>query len=133
LSYCWFRRVWTPTRLKGTGAVVRTFTATTSTGVDRRGVPHRDALRTIGVALVSTVLCAVLAVPLALYMAKDRVAPRVRLALVVAVTHRCGQLPGQGVRWRMLFSRRALAWATGYSRLRLIATVVTLTYLCCRT
>jgi putative spermidine/putrescine transport system permease protein len=42
-------------------------------------------VRTVLVALAVTVICAVLAVPLAFYMAKIA-SPRVRLALVVAVT-----------------------------------------------
>src|SRR4029453_6218558 len=42
-------------------------------------------VRTVLIALTVTIVCAVLAVPLALYMAKVA-SPRVRLALVVAVT-----------------------------------------------
>jgi putative spermidine/putrescine transport system permease protein len=114
-----------------TGAVVRTFTADNITRVLTDEVFRTVTLRTIGVALVVTVLCAVLAVPLALYMAKIA-SPRVRLALVVAVTTPLwASYLVKAYAWRMLFSPAGpLAWATGYSPgYGLIATVVTLTYL----
>ncbi|MDT5106073.1 MAG: putative spermidine/putrescine transport system permease protein [Mycobacterium sp.] len=114
-----------------TGAVVRTFTADNITRVLTDEVFRTVTLRTIGVALVVTVFCAVLAVPLALYMAKIA-SPRVRLALVVAVTTPLwASYLVKAYAWRMLFSPAGpLAWATGYSPgYGLIATVVTLTYL----
>ena len=68
-----------------TGAVVHTFTSDNIVRVvDRRRVPHGH-VRTVAVAAAVTVICAALAVPLAFYMAKIA-SPRVRLALVVAVT-----------------------------------------------
>jgi len=114
-----------------TGAVVRTVTTDNITRVLTDEVFRTVTLRTVGVALVVTVLCAVLAVPLALYMAKIA-SPRVRLALVVAVTTPLwASYLVKAYAWRMLFSPEGpLAWATGYSPgYGLIATVVTLTYL----
>jgi putative spermidine/putrescine transport system permease protein len=114
-----------------TGAVVRTFTGDNIARVLTDEVFRTVTLRTIGVAVVVTVLCAVLAVPLALYMAKIA-SPRMRLALVVAVTTPLwASYLVKAYAWRMLFSPAGpLAWATGYSPgYGLIATVVTLTYL----
>jgi putative spermidine/putrescine transport system permease protein len=114
-----------------TGAVVHTVTGDNVTRVLTDEVFRTVTLRTVGVALVVTVLCAVLAVPLALYMAKIA-SPRMRLALVVAVTTPLwASYLVKAYAWRMLFSPAGpLAWATGYSPgYGLIATVVTLTYL----
>jgi putative spermidine/putrescine transport system permease protein len=112
-----------------TGAVVHTVTGDNITRVLTDEVFRTVTLRTV--ALVVTVLCAVLAVPLALYMAKIA-SPRMRLALVVAVTTPLwASYLVKAYAWRMLFSPAGpLAWATGYSPgYGLIATVVTLTYL----
>ena len=82
-------------------------------------------------ALVVTVLCAVLAVPLAFYMAKVA-SPRMRLALVVAVTTPLwASYLVKAYAWRMLLSPEGpLSWATGYTPgYGLTATVITLTYL----
>src|SRR6218665_1142401 len=68
-----------------TGAVVRTFTGDNIVRVLTDPVFRTATLRTVGVALAVTLICAVLAVPLALYMAK-LASPRARLALIVAVT-----------------------------------------------
>jgi putative spermidine/putrescine transport system permease protein len=114
-----------------TGAVVRSFTGDNIARVLTDEVFRTVTLRTVGVALLVTVLCAVLAVPLALYMAKIA-SPRVRLALVVAVTTPLwASYLVKAYAWRMLLSPEGpLSWATGYSPgYGLIATVVTLTYL----
>jgi putative spermidine/putrescine transport system permease protein len=114
-----------------TGAVVRTFTGDNVARVLTDEVFRTVTLRTVGVALVVTVLCAVLAVPLALYMAKVA-SPPVRLALVVAVTTPLwASYLVKAYAWRMLLSPEGpLAWASGYSPgYGLIATVLTLTYL----
>jgi putative spermidine/putrescine transport system permease protein len=114
-----------------TGAVVHTVTGDNITRVLTDEVFRTVTLRTVGVALAVTVLCAVLAVPLALYMAKIA-SPRMRLALVVAVTTPLwASYLVKAYAWRMLFSPAGpLAWATGYSPgYGLIATIVTLTYL----
>jgi putative spermidine/putrescine transport system permease protein len=114
-----------------TGAVVRNLTGDNVTRVLTDEVFRTVTLRTVGMALVVTVLCTVLAVPLALYMAKIA-SPRVRLALVVAVTTPLwASYLVKAYAWRMLFSPEGpLSWASGYSPgYGLIATVVTLTYL----
>ena len=74
-----------------TGSVVRTFTGDNIVRVLTDAVFRTATLRTVGIALTVTVICALLAVPLALYMAKVA-SPRVRLMLVVAVTTRCGRV-----------------------------------------
>ena len=53
-----------------TGVVVRTFTTDNLVRVATSEVFRTTTLRTVGVALTVTVVCAALAVPLALYMAK---------------------------------------------------------------
>ncbi len=114
-----------------TGAVVRTFTTDNLVRVATSEVFRTTTLRTVGVALTVTVVCAVLAVPLALYMAKVA-SPAVRVALVVAVTTPLwASYLVKAYAWRMLLSPEGpMNWATGYSPgYGLTATVVTLTYL----
>jgi putative spermidine/putrescine transport system permease protein len=114
-----------------TGAVVRTFTSDNIVRVFTDAVFRTATLRTIGVALTVTALCIVLAVPLALYMAKIA-SPAIRLALVVAVTTPLwASYLVKAYAWRMLLSPEGpLSWATGYSPgYGLVATVITLTYL----
>jgi putative spermidine/putrescine transport system permease protein len=114
-----------------TGAVVHTFTSDNIVRVLTEPVFRIATVRTVTVALVVTVLCMVLAVPLAFYMAKVA-SPRVRLALVVAVTTPLwASYLVKAYAWRMLLSPEGpMSWATGYSPgYGLTATVVTLTYL----
>ncbi|MCV7290580.1 ABC transporter permease [Mycolicibacterium wolinskyi] len=114
-----------------TGAVVRTFTGDNIVRVLTDDVFRTAALRTVGVALTVTVVCAVLAVPIALYMAKVAT-PRLRLMLVIAVTTPLwASYLVKAYAWRMLLSPEGpLTWATGYTPgYGLIATVITLTYL----
>lgn len=114
-----------------TGAVVRTFTMDNLVRVATSEVFRTTTLRTVGVALTVTVVCAVLAVPLALYMAKVA-SPAVRVALVVAVTTPLwASYLVKAYAWRMLLSPEGpMHWAIGYSPgYGLIATVITLTYL----
>jgi len=114
-----------------TGAVVRTFTTDNLVRVVTSEVFRTTTLRTVGVALLVTVVCAVLAVPLALYMAKVA-SPAMRVALVVAVTTPLwASYLVKAYAWRMLLSPEGpLHWATGYSPgYGLAATVITLTYL----
>jgi putative spermidine/putrescine transport system permease protein len=88
-------------------------------------------VRTVGVALVVTVLCAILAVPMAFFMAKVA-SPRTRLMLVVAVTTPLwASYLVKAYAWRMLLSPEGpMAWSTGYSPgYGLTATILTLTYL----
>lgn len=114
-----------------TGAVVHNFTTDNVVRVFTDAVFRTATVRTVGVALTVTVICAVLATPLALYMAKIA-SPGVRLALVVAVTTPLwASYLVKAYAWRMLLSPEGpLAWATGYSPgYGLVATIVTLTYL----
>jgi len=114
-----------------TGAVVHSFTTDNVVRVATEEVFRTATVRTVLIALTVTVICAVLAVPLALYMAKVA-SPRVRLVLVVAVTTPLwASYLVKAYAWRMLFSPEGpMAWATGYSTgYGVAATVVTLTYL----
>jgi len=114
-----------------TGAVVHSFTFDNVLRVLTDDVFRIAAVRTVSVALTVTVICAALAVPLAFYMAKIA-SPRVRLALVVAVTTPLwASYLVKAYAWRMLLSPEGpLSWATGYTPgYGLVATIVTLTYL----
>jgi putative spermidine/putrescine transport system permease protein len=114
-----------------TGAVVRTFTLDNVVRVLTDELFRTAAVRTVSVALAVTVICAVLAVPLAFYMAKIA-SPRMRLALVVAVTTPLwASYLVKAYAWRMLLSPEGpLSWATGYTPgYGMTATIVTLTYL----
>ena len=114
-----------------TGAVVRSYTSDNIVRVLTDAVFRTATLRTIGIALSVTVICIVLAVPLALYMAKVA-SPRVRLALVVAVTTPLwASYLVKAYAWRMLLSPEGpLHWAAGYTPgYGVIATVLTLAYL----
>lgn len=114
-----------------TGAVVRAPTGENFLRLVTDEVVRATTLRSVGVAVAVTVLCAVLAIPLALYMAKAA-SPRVRVALLVAVTTPLwASYLVKAYAWRMLLSPEGpLAWATGYSPgYGLVATVLTLTYL----
>ena len=111
-----------------TGAVVHTFTSDNIVRVLTEGVFRTATVRTISISLVVTVLCIVLAVPLAFYMAKVA-SPRVRLALVVAVTTPLwASYLVKAYAWRVLLSPEGpMSWATGYSPgYGLTATVITL-------
>jgi putative spermidine/putrescine transport system permease protein len=114
-----------------TGAVVHTLTGDNINRVLTDEVFRAVTLRTVGVAAVVTVACAVLAVPLALYMAKIA-SSRMQLALVVAVTTPLwASYLVKAYAWRMLLSPEGpLSWATGHTPgYGLTATVITLTYL----
>jgi putative spermidine/putrescine transport system permease protein len=114
-----------------TGAVVRTVTTDNIVRVLTDSVFRIATVRTVSIALAVTVLCVALAVPLAFYMAKVA-SPRVRLALVVAVTTPLwASYLVKAYAWRMLLSPEGpMSWATGYTPgYGLTATVVTLTYL----
>jgi putative spermidine/putrescine transport system permease protein len=114
-----------------TGAVVRTFTSDNLVRVLTDPVFRAAAVRTIGVALTVTLICAVLAVPVALYMAKIA-SPAMRLALIVAITTPLwASYLVKAYAWRMMLSPEGpMAWATGYSPgYGLVATIVTLSYL----
>ena len=114
-----------------TGAVVRTFTTDNIVRVLTDPVFRVATVRTVGVALAVTLICALLAVPLALYLAKIA-GPTARLALIVAVTTPLwASYLVKAYAWRMMFAPEGpMAWATGYSPgYGLTATIVTLSYL----
>ncbi|MET4432722.1 ABC transporter permease [Mycolicibacterium sp. 624] len=114
-----------------TGAVVHTVTTDNVVRVLTDDLFRVVTLRTLGVALLVTVICAVLAVPLALYMAKVA-SPRLRLLLVVAVTTPLwASFLVKAYAWRMMLSPEGpMAWATGHTPgYGLTATVITLSYL----
>jgi putative spermidine/putrescine transport system permease protein len=114
-----------------TGAVVHKFTTDNLVRVLTDEVFRAVTIRTVGVALAVTVLCALLAVPLALFMAKFA-SPTLRIVLVVAVTTPLwASYLVKAYAWRMLLSPGGpLDWATGYTPgYGLVATVLTLTYL----
>lgn len=114
-----------------TGAVVHTLTLDNVTRLFTEDVYRVVTLRTVGVAVVVTVCCTVLAVPLALYMAKVA-SPRMRLILVVAVTTPLwASYLVKAYAWRVMLSPEGpLQWSTGYTPgYGLVATVITLTYL----
>jgi putative spermidine/putrescine transport system permease protein len=114
-----------------TGAVVHKFTTDNLVRVFTDEVFRAVTIRTVGVALAVTVLCALLAVPLALFMAKFA-SPTLRIVLVVAVTTPLwASYLVKAYAWRMLLSPGGpLDWATGYTPgYGLVATVLTLTYL----
>lgn len=114
-----------------TGSVVRTFTGENIVRVLTDAVFRTATLRTVGIALTVTAICAVLAVPLALYMAKVAT-PRGRLMLVVAVTTPLwASYLVKAYAWRMLLSPEGpLTWVAGFTPgYGIVATILTLTYL----
>ena len=114
-----------------TGSVVRTFTTDNIVRVLTDAVFRTATLRTVGIALTVTLICAVLAVPLALYMAKVA-SRRTRLALVVAVTTPLwASYLVKAYAWRMMLSPEGpLHWVVRYTPgYGLIATILTLSYL----
>ncbi|HEX3283846.1 MAG TPA: ABC transporter permease [Mycobacterium sp.] len=114
-----------------TGKVNHKFTTHNIVQAFTDAVFRVTTIRTIGVALLVTVICIVLAVPLALYMAKVA-SPYVRLLLVIAVTTPLwASYLVKAYAWRMLLSPEGpLTWVSGYTPgYGLAATVITLTYL----
>jgi putative spermidine/putrescine transport system permease protein len=114
-----------------TGKVNHKFTTHNIVQAFTDAVFRVTTIRTIGVALLVTVICIVFAVPLALYMAKVA-SPYVRLLLVIAVTTPLwASYLVKAYAWRMLLSPEGpLAWVSGYTPgYGLAATVITLTYL----
>ena len=115
-----------------TGAVVHSFTWANYQQILTDPLFRTVTLRTIGVALAVTVVDAVLAVPLALFMAKV-VGPRLRIAMVIAVTTPLwASYLVKAYAWRGLLAPNGpLDWLTrghspGYG---LLTTAMTLAYL----
>lgn len=114
-----------------TGSVVRSVTGDNVVRVLTDAVFRATTLRTVGVALAVTAICAVLAVPLALYMAKVA-SPRARTALVIAVTTPLwASYLVKAYAWRMLLAPEGpVHWLAGRTPgYGLVATVLTLSYL----
>ena len=114
-----------------TGRVVQTVTGDNFVDVLTGELYRTVTARTIVVAVLVTVICAVLAIPLGLYMAKIA-SPRMRVALLVAVTTPLwASYLVKAYAWRvMLAPDGPLSTVTGYSPgYGLTATVITLTYL----
>jgi putative spermidine/putrescine transport system permease protein len=112
-----------------TGAVVRSFTTDNIVRVLTDPVFRTATVRTVAVALTVTVICAALAVPLALYMAK--IASRRSGWRSSSRSPRpVGQLSGEGLRVADDVLPEGPSWATGFTPgYGLAATIVTLTYL----
>jgi len=115
-----------------TGAVVQSFTLDNFARLFSDPVYGTVALRTILVALGVTLIDAVIAVPVALFMSKVA-SPRLRIALVVAVTTPLwASYLVKAYAWRILLAPNGpLAFVTGGHSpgYGLPATVVTLAYL----
>ena len=118
-----------------TGNVVRELTTENFRELLTNDVYRAVTLRTVGVALAVTVICAVLAFPMAFYMAKVA-SPRARRWLVVAVlTPLWASYLVKAFAWRaMLAGEGVLNWALDPVGLRgpgygLTATVIVLAYL----
>jgi putative spermidine/putrescine transport system permease protein len=118
-----------------TGDLVRTFTPDNFREVVTNDTYRTVTLRTVGVAATVTVVCAVLAFPMAFYMAKVA-SPRARRILVVAVlTPLWASYLVKAFAWRaMLAGDGVVNWALDPVGLRgpgfgLTATVIVLSYL----
>ena len=115
-----------------TGAVVHSYTFDNLREVYTQPLYRTVALRTISVALLVTVLDALIAFPMAFYMSKVA-RPGIRRLLVVAVlTPLWASYLVKAYAWRSLLAPHGpLSWATGgYTpEYGLTATVITLTYL----
>jgi putative spermidine/putrescine transport system permease protein len=115
-----------------TGEVVHTYTTANLHAVYTDPLYRTVALRTIEAALLVTLIDAVIAVPVAMYMSKVA-SPRIRRAMVVAVlTPLWASYLVKAYAWRALLAPNGpLAWLTGGHTpgYGLTATVITLAYL----
>jgi putative spermidine/putrescine transport system permease protein len=118
-----------------TGDVVRTFTWDNLREVATNDTYRRVILRTVGVAIAVTVVCAVLAFPMAFFMAKVA-SPRSKGLLMVAVlTPLWASYLVKAYAWRsMLAGDGVINWALDPLGLEgpgfgLVATVIVLSYL----
>ena len=115
-----------------TGNVVHTFTSANLHAVFTESLYRTVALRTIGVALLVTVIDAVIAFPIAFYMSVIA-RPSVRRLMVIAVlTPLWASYLVKAYAWRSLLAPNGpLSWLTGGHTpgYGLTATVITLAYL----
>lgn len=113
-----------------TGQVVRAWTLDNFTTLFTGEVYRTITLRTIGVAIGVTVIDALIALPVAFYMAKIA-SPRAQRLLVVAIlTPLWASYLVKVYAWRLMFSGDGiLSWLGGTPGYGLTATTVTLAYL----
>jgi len=113
-----------------TGQIVRAWTLDNFTSLFTGEVYRTITLRTIGVAVGVTVIDALIALPVAFYMAKVA-APRTQRLLVVAIlTPLWASYLVKVYAWRLMFSGDGiLSWLGGTPGYGLTATTVTLAYL----
>ncbi|TQS40304.1 ABC transporter permease [Cryptosporangium phraense] len=113
-----------------TGQVVRTWTLDNFTELFTGQVYRTISLRTIGVAIGVTVIDALIALPVAFYMAKVA-SPRAQRWLVVAIlTPLWASYLVKVYAWRLMFSGDGiLSWLGGTPGYGLSATTITLAYL----
>jgi putative spermidine/putrescine transport system permease protein len=118
-----------------TGALIRVFTLDNLKVLIEQSVYRRVALRTLGVAVTVTLVDVVIALPMALYMAKVA-SPRLRGLMVAAVlTPLWASYLVKAYAWRtMLSSDGVINWALKPLGLHgpgfgLVATTITLAYL----
>jgi len=113
-----------------TGEVVREFTVQNFRTIVTEEVYRNVTLRSLGVAVAVTVICMVLALPMAFYMAKVA-SPRARHWLVIAIlTPLWASYLVKAYAWRVLLANGgpldSLVGTPGYG---LVAVVIVLTYL----
>jgi putative spermidine/putrescine transport system permease protein len=113
-----------------TGEVVREFTVQNFRTILTEEVYRNVTLRSLGVAVAVTVICMVLALPMAFYMAKVA-SPRARHWLVIAIlTPLWASYLVKAYAWRVLLANGgpldSLVGTPGYG---LVAVVIVLTYL----
>jgi putative spermidine/putrescine transport system permease protein len=114
-----------------TGNVVHSYTTANLHDVFTQSLYRSVALRTIGIALLVTVVDALIAFPMAFYMSVIA-SPRLRRLLVVAVlTPLWASYLVKAYAWRTLLAPNGpLSWATGWTPgYGEAATVITLAYL----
>jgi putative spermidine/putrescine transport system permease protein len=114
-----------------TGDVVRSWTLDNYRQLVETDVYRRIVFRTIGVAVAVTVIDAIIAFPVAFYMAK-LASPRVQKLLVVAVLMPLwASYLVKGYAWRVLLSEHGLIDSTfgGTPGFGLVAVIITLSYL----
>ncbi|WP_035858522.1 ABC transporter permease [Cryptosporangium arvum] len=113
-----------------TGQIVRSWTLDNFTTLFTGEVYRAITLRTIGVAIGVTVIDALIALPVAFYMAKVA-SPRAQRLLVVAIlTPLWASYLVKVYAWRLMFSGDGiLSWLGGTPGYGITATTVTLAYL----
>ncbi|UDY22585.1 ABC transporter permease [Nocardioides sp. Kera G14] len=113
-----------------TGAVVRTFTLDNLNSLLTNGVYRTVALRTVGIAVVVTIIDAVLALPIAFFMAKVASARWQRILVIAVLMPLWASYLVKAYAWRAMLSHEgplaSLGIHLGYG---LTGLVITLAYL----